>query len=64
MSKPENINPKPALEDGEFIETFDVELAKLGEECRKLEKEGYVIDARVGTLAEGVELALGLGLGR
>ncbi|KAJ5619267.1 hypothetical protein N7510_003251, partial [Penicillium lagena] len=57
MSLAENQNPKPELEDNEFIECFSVPLASLFEEMKKLEKEGYAIDARVGTLAEGLELA-------
>ncbi|KAJ6097721.1 hypothetical protein N7499_002095 [Penicillium canescens] len=57
MSLPENQNPKPQLEDNEFIECFTVPLSSLFEETKKLEKEGYAIDARVGTLAEGIELA-------
>jgi len=57
MSLPENQNPKPALEEDEFIEVFVVPLSKLWEECKRLEAEGCAIDARVGTLAEGVELA-------
>lgn len=57
LSRPENQNPQPSLEENEFIETFDVPLTDLWEECKKLEREGYAIDARVGTLAEGVEFA-------
>ncbi|KAF7593251.1 hypothetical protein BBP40_011792 [Aspergillus hancockii] len=57
MSLPENQNPKPQLEDNEFIECFTVSLASLFEEMKKLEAEGYAIDARVGTIAEGIELA-------
>jgi ADP-ribose pyrophosphatase len=57
MSLPENQNPKPHLEDDEFIEVFHVPLANLWDECKKLESEGCAIDARVGTLAEGIELA-------
>ncbi|KAI9719618.1 MAG: hypothetical protein M1812_003389 [Candelaria pacifica] len=57
MSKPENKDLKPELEDNEFIEVFSVPLKDLYTECRKLEKEGYAIDARVGTLAEGIEIA-------
>lgn len=56
MSLPENQNPKPELEDNEFIECFSVPMASLYEEMKKLEREGYAIDARVGTLAEGMEL--------
>jgi ADP-ribose pyrophosphatase len=57
MSRPENKDPKPELEENEFIECFSVPLRSLYEECRRLEAEGYAIDARVGTLAEGIELA-------
>jgi ADP-ribose pyrophosphatase len=57
MSLSENKNPQPSLEDNEFIETFSVPLKELWAECKKFEKEGYAIDARVGTLAEGVECA-------
>lgn len=57
LSLPENQNPQPSLEDNEFIETFSVPLKDLWDECKNLEKKGYAIDARVGTLAEGVECA-------
>jgi ADP-ribose pyrophosphatase len=57
LSRSENKNPQPELEENEFIETFSVPLSKLWDECIQFEQEGYVIDARVGTLAEGIELA-------
>jgi len=57
ISRPENQNPQPELEDNEFIETFSVPLKNLWDECIRFEQQGYVIDARVGTLAEGIELA-------
>lgn len=57
MSKPENQDLKPELEENEFIECFTVPLKDLYAECRRLEKEGYAIDARVGTIAEGIEIA-------
>ncbi|RDW66704.1 hypothetical protein BP5796_09453 [Coleophoma crateriformis] len=57
MSDPANQDLKPELEENEFIEVFTVKLADLWEECAKLEKEGYAIDARIGTLAEGIEIA-------
>lgn len=57
MSLPANQNLKPELEENEFIEVFSVPLKGLYAECKKLEKEGYAIDARVGTLAEGIEIA-------
>jgi len=52
-----NQNPKQQLEENEFIEVFTVPLKDLYKECRRLEKEGYGIDARVGSLAEGFEVA-------
>ncbi|KAG9572219.1 putative ADP-ribose pyrophosphatase, partial [Aureobasidium melanogenum] len=57
MSNPDNQNPRPELEENEFIECFSIPLKTLYEECRKLETEGYAIDARVLTLAEGIEVA-------
>ena len=57
MSLPENQNLKPELEESEFIEIFTVPLAGLFDEMKKLEGQGFAIDARVGTLAEGIELA-------
>ena len=57
MSKAENQNLKPELEENEFIEVFSVPLATLYQECKNLERQGYAIDARVGTLAEGMEMA-------
>jgi ADP-ribose pyrophosphatase len=57
MTKPENQNPKPELEDSEFIEVFTLPLTNLYAECKRLEKEGFAIDARVATLAEGIEIA-------
>ncbi|PBP17845.1 hypothetical protein BUE80_DR011388 [Diplocarpon rosae] len=57
MSKPENKNPKPRLESGEFIECFTIPLTGLYAECKQLEVQGFAIDARVATLAEGIEIA-------
>lgn len=54
---PENQDLKPELEEDEFIEVFTVPLTDLWEECKKFEAAGYAIDARVGTLAEGIQLA-------
>ncbi|ATY61929.1 MutT/nudix family protein [Cordyceps militaris CM01] len=56
-ARPENRNPQPQLEDDEFIEVFTHPLADLWNLCKKLEAEGVAIDARVGTLAEGILLA-------
>lgn len=57
MNLPENQNLKPELEENEFIEVFHVPVDRLWDECKRLEAEGCAIDARVGTLAEGIELA-------
>ncbi|KAM7205232.1 NUDIX hydrolase domain-like protein [Rhypophila sp. PSN 637] len=57
MNDPLNQDPKPELEENEFIEVFTVKLGDLYQEVVRLEKEGYAIDARVANLAEGIELA-------
>jgi ADP-ribose pyrophosphatase len=57
MSNPDNQNLKPELEENEFIEVFTLPMKDLFAECAKLEKDGYAIDARVETLAEGIEIA-------
>ncbi|KNG46220.1 adp-ribose pyrophosphatase [Stemphylium lycopersici] len=51
LSRPENQNPQPELEENEFIETFSVPLKDLWDECIRFEKEGYAIDARLFTIA-------------
>ena len=62
MDLPENKQPKPQLEENEFIEVFTLPLDNLWEDCKRLEAEGYAIDARVGTLAEGMMIAKKVGL--
>ncbi|KAI9810315.1 MAG: hypothetical protein M1826_003652 [Phylliscum demangeonii] len=57
MTRPENQHPIPSLEENEFIDVFAVPLKDLYAECRRLEQDGYAIDARVGTLAEGLQIA-------
>ncbi|KAL2262527.1 hypothetical protein VTK26DRAFT_1057 [Humicola hyalothermophila] len=57
MSLPENQDPKPELEENEFIEVFFAKLDTLWAECARLEAEGYAIDARIANLAEGIEIA-------
>lgn len=57
MSNPANQNLKPDLEENEFIEVFTVPLKDFWSECKRLEKEGFAVDARVGTIAEGIEIA-------
>jgi ADP-ribose pyrophosphatase len=57
LSLPENQNPQPQLEENEFIDNFTVPLKDLYKKCEELEAEGYAIDARVATLAEGIEVA-------
>jgi ADP-ribose pyrophosphatase len=63
MSLPANQNPQPELQEDEFIETFSVPLADLYARCQQLEAEGYAIDARVGSMAEGIEIAKQFKLG-
>lgn len=57
MSLSENQDLKPELEENEFIEVFSLPLISLYADCKRLEGEGYAIDARIGTLAEGIEVA-------
>lgn len=57
MGREENRKPVAQLEDSEFIETFTAPLSGLWEKCMQWEKEGYAIDARVGGIAEGIEVA-------
>lgn len=57
LTLPENQNPKPDLEDNEFIECFTVPVSQLSAELQKLESEGYAVDATVGSIAEGIEIA-------
>jgi ADP-ribose pyrophosphatase len=53
MSDPRNRNPQPELEDGEYITCFSLPLATLWEDLTKLDEEGFAIDARVATIAQG-----------
>jgi ADP-ribose pyrophosphatase len=57
MSDPRNQNPKPELEEGEYIESIHLPLDNLWNELTELDKQGFGIDARVGTLAQGMEMA-------
>lgn len=57
MSAEENKKPVAQLEDSEFIETFTAPLEELWDRCMQWESEGYAIDARVGGIAEGIEVA-------
>jgi len=55
---------KTRLEENEHVDAFWVPVSELYARCVALEREeGYAIDARVGTLAEGIEMARRLGLG-
>ncbi|TGZ84728.1 hypothetical protein EX30DRAFT_300189, partial [Ascodesmis nigricans] len=53
----ENRNPRQRLEEGEFIEVFECEVGRLWEMCKVWEREGFAVDARVGTLAAGLVVA-------
>lgn len=52
-----NQNPKPKLEENEFIEVFSIPIKSLSAELKRLSEEGFLIDARVQNVADGVELA-------
>ena len=62
MHLEENKNPVPELDDGEFIEIFKVPLANLHDELKKLEGQGYALDARLASFALGLETAKKYGL--
>jgi len=65
LTDPRNSSPDTTrqLEENEHVEALWVPVARLYETCVRLEREeGYAIDARVGTLAEGLEMARRLGL--
>lgn len=57
LSKEENKNPKPELEDGEFIDTFSTPLADLYTVVREWNSHGYAIDGKLGSFAEALETA-------
>lgn len=57
MADPRNQNPEPELEENEYIETFTIPLDDLWNQLEKLDQQGFAIDARVGTLAQGMEIA-------
>lgn len=57
MTLQENKHPVAQLEDGEFIETFAVELDKFHDEMISLFENGYKLDARVQNIAQGLQLA-------
>ena len=57
LTDPANQIPVPELEENEYIETFTLPLKGLWDELRKLDREGFGIDARVATLAQGWEMA-------
>lgn len=57
LADPRNQNPQPQLEEGEFIDTFSIPLKRFPEELLNLSAQGYILDARVQNLADGVVLA-------
>lgn len=57
LSLPENQQPQTHLEDDEFIERFTIPVASLFSELKKLQRDGYGIEARVVGLSEGIEIA-------
>lgn len=57
MSDPRNQSPKAELEENEYIETFTLPLDNLWNDLMELDRQGFGIDARVATLAQGMEVA-------
>lgn len=57
MSDPRNQSPQTDLEENEYIETFSLPLASLWDDLARLDRQGFAIDARVATLAQGMEMA-------
>jgi ADP-ribose pyrophosphatase len=59
MSDPRNQegNLQAELEENEYIECFSLPLDNLWNELAQLDRQGFAIDARVGTLAQGMEVA-------
>ncbi|KAK1658720.1 nucleoside diphosphate-sugar hydrolase of the mutt family [Colletotrichum godetiae] len=57
MGAKENRNPKPRLEEGEFIECFSLPLDSLHVELERLEIDGFAIDGRLGSLVEGLQMS-------
>jgi ADP-ribose pyrophosphatase len=62
MNDERNKNPQKELEDGEIIETFKVPLAHLHDELKKLEEQGYALDARLASFALGLVAAKKYGI--
>lgn len=57
LSLPENREPRPELEEDEFIECFTTPMASLFSDLKRLESEGYAVETRVVAIAEGLEIA-------
>lgn len=51
----ENQTPEAQLEEGEFIQSFWVPLDHVYEKLKSLQAEGFAIDGKVGSFAEGIE---------
>ena len=62
MNDERNKNPEKELEDGEVIETFKVPLSSLHDELKKLEEQGYALDARLASFALGLVAAKKYGI--
>lgn len=62
MSDERNKNPQAELQDGEVFETFKVPLANLHDELKKLEEQGYAVDARLASFALGLVAAKKYGI--
>lgn len=56
LSLPENQHPQSDLEADEFIERFTIPVATLYADLKRLDSEGFAIEARIASLAEGMEI--------
>ncbi|KAI0460936.1 hypothetical protein LJB42_001472 [Komagataella kurtzmanii] len=62
MKDERNQNPVPELEANEFIETFTVPLEEISQNLKRLSFEGYKLDARVQSIAAGIQLSSQFGV--
>ncbi|KAK1753954.1 ADP-ribose pyrophosphatase [Echria macrotheca] len=63
MSRAENKDPKPQLEEDEIIECFWVPVKGMYAALRKFQDDGLAIDGKVGAFAEGIETLMTLRMG-
>ena len=57
MNNSVNKNPRPELDEGEYIETFTLPLKNLYQSLNELAEQGHTIDARLMHFAMGLDVA-------